>query len=223
MLQARRKLMSKMRIIIFWSLIWYTAVFAQQPGSFTPETHPTLISERCSKQAGCVKANTSIVLDSNFRWLHNKEGTTNCITQGFNKTICPNAETCGKSCFLEGVDYKNYGLKTTDNGVTMNLFMNTNGQVKATSARIYLYDEDQGSYALFKLVNQEFTFDIDTSKSGCGVNGALYFSEMSATGDWDDINNAGAKYGTGYCDAQCPKQNFIKGRVRNAHITYIGV
>jgi cellulose 1,4-beta-cellobiosidase len=45
------------------------------------------------------------------------------------------------------------------------------------------------------------------------VNGALYVSEMSATGEASDLNVAGAKYGTGYCDAQCPVNNFVAGLV----------
>ncbi|KAI0024553.1 concanavalin A-like lectin/glucanase [Xylariomycetidae sp. FL0641] len=36
------------------------------------------------------------------------------------------------------------------------------------------------------------------------MNGALYLTEMDATGARGDLNAAGAGYGTGYCDAQCP-------------------
>jgi len=38
------------------------------------------------------------------------------------------------------------------------------------------------------------------------LNGALYFVEMDADGGQSKYadNHAGAKYGTGYCDAQCP-------------------
>jgi len=50
---------------------------------------------------------------------------------------------------------------------------------------------------------------VDVSKVPCGVNGALYFSEMSVDGGASDLNTAGAKYGTGYCDAQCPRNNFL--------------
>jgi cellulose 1,4-beta-cellobiosidase len=69
------------------------------------------------------------------------------------------------------------------------------------------------SYKKFKLKNQEFTFDVDVSKLPCGINGALYFVEMEADGGAHYAgNNAGAKYGTGYCDAQCPHDiKFIAG------------
>lgn len=47
------------------------------------------------------------------------------------------------------------------------------------------------------------------------MNAALYFSEMDASGGSGTYNAAGAKYGTGYCDAQCPSgDNFINGLVR---------
>ena len=40
----------------------------------------------------------------------------------------------------------------------------------------------------------------------CGLNGALYFVEMAKDGGKSKYagNKAGAAYGTGYCDAQCP-------------------
>ncbi|KAG8939059.1 Exoglucanase 1 [Tulasnella sp. 419] len=69
-------------------------------------------------------------------------------------------------------------------------------------------------YQMFKLKNREFTFDVDLATLGCGLNGALYFSEMAEDGGMSQYstNKAGAKYGTGYCDAQCPHDiKFING------------
>jgi hypothetical protein len=71
-------------------------------------------------------------------------------------------------------------------------------------------------YQMFELLGNEFTFDVDVSKLGCGLNGALYFVSMDEDGGkakYSD-NKAGAKYGTGYCDAQCPRDlKFIDGKV----------
>jgi len=68
------------------------------------------------------------------------------------------------------------------------------------------------NYEMFKLLNKEFTFDVDVSNLPCGLNGALYFVEMNESGDMGGDNKAGAKYGTGYCDAQCPHDiKFING------------
>lgn len=56
-----------------------------------------------------------------------------------------------------------------------------------------------------------------TQFPGCGINGALYFVKMDADGGLAkySTNKAGAPYGTGYCDAQCPRDlKFIAGKVR---------
>jgi cellulose 1,4-beta-cellobiosidase len=186
---------------------------AQQAGQYTPEVHPKLPSQRCTTSGGCTTVNTSIVLDSNYRWLHNVGGYAACAPNGFDPTYCPDVETCGKNCAVEGVDYASYGIATSGNALTLNLFTQKAGVTSMSSPRVYLLDTDDENYDLFKLVGQEFTFDVDVSKVPCGVNGALYFSEMDGTGSKSTANPAGAAYGTGYCDAQCPTQNFIKGEV----------
>ena len=83
---------------------------------------------------------------------------------------------------------------------------------------------DETHYQLFDLLNKEFSFEVDTSTLGCGYNGALYFVSMDADGGVARFpaNKAGAKYGTGYCDAQCSQYNkFIDGTVLFAPISYI--
>jgi cellulose 1,4-beta-cellobiosidase len=74
--------------------------------------------------------------------------------------------------------------------------------------------DTDSSYQQFTLLNQEFTFDVDVSNLPCGLNGALYFVSMDKDGGVGKYpnNKAGAKYGTGYCDAQCPRDlKFING------------
>ena len=76
--------------------------------------------------------------------------------------------------------------------------------------------KDDSTYETFNLLNKEFTMDVDLSTLPCGLNGAVYFSAMTANGDMGKgNNNAGAKFGTGYCDSQCPHDiKFIEGVVR---------
>ncbi len=58
----------------------------------------------------------------------------------------------------------------------------TKGQYSTNiGSRVYLMD-DESHYKMFNLKNQEFTFDVDMSQLPCGLNGALYFSEMEADG-----------------------------------------
>lgn len=65
-------------------------------------------------------------------------------------------------------------------------------------SRVYLLASNS-SYEMIKLANKEFSFDTDVSKLDCGLNAAVYFSQMDADGGMSKYpgNKAGAAYGTG--------------------------
>jgi cellulose 1,4-beta-cellobiosidase len=118
-----------------------------------------------------------------------------------------------KNCAVEGVPTADwttvYGVKSDGDKLSLG-YEEAGGNV---GSRNYLLDDD-AHYKMFKLLNREFTFDVDVSKLPCGINGALYFAEMQADGGKSEFagNNAGAAYGTGYCDAQCPHDiKYING------------
>ena len=95
---------------------------------------------------------------------------------------------------------------SADGSGALNIKFVTQGQyAKNIGSRFYLLDASGRNYYMFKLKNKEFTFDVDVSELPCGLNGALYFVEMEEDGGAHfPSNDAGAAYGTGYCDAQCP-------------------
>ena len=114
-----------------------------------------------------------------------------------------------ENCAIDGVDAADwdstYGGAT--NGAELSLkFVSEGPYSRNVGSRTYLLDEDLTNYRIFNLLNKEFTFDVNDAELGCGLNGALYFVEMQADGGLGDYetNDAGAAYGTGYCDAQCP-------------------
>lgn len=121
-----------------------------------------------------------------------------------------------QNCALDGADYSGvYGITTTGNSLRLNFV--TKGANTNIGSRVYLLD-DENTYLKFNLKNQEFTFDVDMSNLPCGLNGAVYFVEMDADGGKSkySTNAAGAKYGTGYCDTQCPHDiKFIDGEASN--------
>ena len=101
-------------------------------------------------------------------------------------------------------------ITTSGNALTLKFVTGSN-----VGSCAYLLESDT-KYQMFKLKNQEFTFDVDMSNLPCGLNGALYLSAMDADGGLSKYptNKAGAKYGTGYCDSQCPRDiKFINGEV----------
>nr|GAT45916.1 glycoside hydrolase family 7 protein [Mycena chlorophos] len=111
-------------------------------------------------------------------------------------TLCPDPTTCAENCALDGADYEGtYGVSTSGNALTLDFVTGSN-----VGSRLYLMNAADSEYYLFSLLNQEFTFTVDVSKLGCGLNGAVYFSEMDADGGMSRFpgNKAGAKYGTGY-------------------------
>jgi cellulose 1,4-beta-cellobiosidase len=188
---------------------------AQQAGTLTTETHPSLPIQSCSAGGTCTTLSTKIVIDANWRWLHSVSGSTNCYTGNtWDKTLCPDGVTCAANCALDGADYSGtYGITTSGNALKMN-FVTKAAQTNVGS-RVYLMDTDT-SYKMFKVLGPEFTFDVDVSNMPCGLNGAVYFAEMQADGGLSEYtgNKAGAKYGTGYCDGQCPHDvKFIGGVV----------
>ncbi|KAM3064825.1 hypothetical protein ACMFMG_010465 [Clarireedia jacksonii] len=192
----------------------FAAARAQQVGTLTTETHPPLTVSQCTS-SGCTTSAQSIVIDANWRWLHSTSGSTNCYTGNkWDSTLCPDGATCAANCALDGADYSGtYGITTSGNSLKLNFV--TKGANTNVGSRTYLMAAgSQTQYQMLKLLGQEFTFDVDVSNLPCGLNGALYFSEMDADGGLSrfSTNKAGAKYGTGYCDAQCPQDiKFING------------
>ncbi|KAH7398272.1 exoglucanase-like protein 1 precursor [Pyrenochaeta sp. MPI-SDFR-AT-0127] len=203
------------RSLALASLSLFGAVRAQQVGTSQTETHPKLSWKTCTGKGGnsCSQKAGSIVLDSNWRWSHVTNGYTNCFDgNSWNTTACPDGLTCTKNCAIDGADYSGtYGITTASDALTLKFV--TKGQYSSNiGSRTYLMETDT-KYQMFNLIGKEFTFDVDVSKLPCGLNGALYFVEMAADGGLGKGNNkAGAKYGTGYCDSQCPHDiKFING------------
>jgi cellulase len=102
--------------------------------------------------------------------------------------------------------------------MTLHMYMNESGKINVpVSPRVYLLDQSGQEYSYLRLLNQEISFDADVSNLPCGMNGALYLTSMEQDGGRSSVNPAGATYGTGYCDAQCPKSSFINGAPNTAN------
>jgi len=188
-------------------------VKAQSACTLTAETHPSMSWQKCTS-SGCSAQSGEVVMDANWRWTHDVSSSTNCYTGNtWDATLCPDDATCASNCCLDGADYSGtYGVTTSSGALTID-FVTQSAQTNV-GARLYLM-ESESAYQMFTLLDNEFTFDVDVSNLGCGLNGALYFVSMDADGGEAkySTNTAGAKYGTGYCDSQCPRDlKFINGQ-----------
>ncbi|KAF4471003.1 exoglucanase type C [Fusarium albosuccineum] len=186
---------------------------AQQACTSTSETHPPLTWNKCT-DSGCTEVSGSVVVDANWRWTHTVDGSTNCYTGNeWDTSLCPDGETCAEKCCVDGADYSGtYGVTSSADQLSLS-FVTKGAYSTNVGSRLYLM-EDEETYQMFTLLGNEFTFDVDVSKISCGLNGALYFVSMDEDGGKAkyDGNKAGAKFGTGYCDAQCARDvKFING------------
>ncbi|KAK3197314.1 hypothetical protein GRF29_1536g1327378 [Pseudopithomyces chartarum] len=191
---------------------------AQQVGTLTTENHPSLPIQSCSAAGSCSTISTSVTLDANWRWLHSTKSADNCYDGNkWNSTFCPDNKSCAANCALDGADYTStYGVTAASSALTLK-FVTQGTYSKNIGSRLYLM-ASESKYFMFKLLNKEFTFDVDVSQLPCGLNGALYFVEMDEDGGLakHSGNKAGAKYGTGYCDTQCPHDiKFIDGEANS--------
>lgn len=198
--------------LCFSSLLY--EVRGQIAGTATAEVHPALTTYSCTA-SGCTAQSQSVVIDANWRWIHDKAGYVNCFSGTWDATLCPDPATCASNCMIEGASYAStYGITTAGSALTLQFVTGTN-----VGSRVYLLQDDK-SYQLFKLLNREFAFTVDSSQLGCGLNGAVYFVEMDQDGGTTKYpgNKAGAQYGTGYCDAQCPQDvKFINGEANTVN------
>lgn len=187
------------------------------------EKQPKLTTYECTKKGGCKPQDSYIVLDSASHPIHQKNDTTKgCGNWGSaaDPSVCPDKESCAKNCVLEPIsNYADYGIFTNGASLRMDFY---GKDKKVQSPRAYLLDKNKKNYEMLKLTGKEFSFDVDVSKLPCGMNGALYLSEMRADGGRSKLNPGGASVGTGYCDAQCFVTPWVNGEVRHSSWAIVG-
>ncbi|KAL8297708.1 hypothetical protein RB598_001153 [Gaeumannomyces tritici] len=174
------------------------------------EVHPKITTFRCTLAGGCEEKTNYIVLDSLAHPVYQQANGHHCGSWGerANATACPTKEACAGNCVMEGLeDYGVVGVSTS--GTSLRLQQLRDGELVAP--RVYLLDSTEHKYEMLELTGNEFTFDVTMDKLPCGMNSALYLSEMLADGGKSGLNKGRAYWGTGYCDAQCYTTPFING------------
>jgi cellulose 1,4-beta-cellobiosidase len=172
-------------------------VSAQAVGKQQTETHPKMTWKKCTGKASCTAVSGEVVIDSNWRWLHDSNGK-NCYDGNEWTSACSSATDCASKCQIEGANYgTTYGASASGDALTLK-FVTKHEYGTNIGSRFYLMN-GATKYQMFTLMNNEFTFDVDLSTVECGLNAALYFVAMEEDGGMAKYssNKAGAKYGTG--------------------------
>ncbi|KAJ0163257.1 Endoglucanase type C [Colletotrichum tanaceti] len=197
--------------VISATLLLASLVSGQAPGNST-DNHPKIDTFRCTVKDGCQKRTNYIVVDSSQHAIKTPSGVS-CFTGNSppNATACTTPEECAKNCRIEGIpDYAANGVTTSGGDLRLTMFNDAGAEV---TPRVYLLEENKQRYEMIHLTGAEFTFDVDMVKLPCGLNAALYLSEMQPDGgrNTSALNKLGPAWGSGYCDAQCFKTSFING------------
>jgi hypothetical protein len=110
-----------MRSNIFALAALVGAAAAQQVGKEMTETHPKMTWQKCSAGGSCSNVNGEITIDSNWRWVHEKNGFTNCYSgASWDTDICKDPKTCASNCAVDGAAYAaTYGASTSGNALTL--------------------------------------------------------------------------------------------------------
>ncbi|OBT74980.1 hypothetical protein VF21_06318 [Pseudogymnoascus sp. 05NY08] len=67
-----------------------TVAHAQSACTLTAETHPSMTWSTCVEGDTCTSKQGSVVIDSNWRWLHTTDGHVNCYTGNeWDAALCP--------------------------------------------------------------------------------------------------------------------------------------
>jgi cellulose 1,4-beta-cellobiosidase len=127
---------------------------AQQAGTSKEEAHVPINLWTCTKAGGCTAAQTSITMDAQWRWTHDKQ-SSNCLTPKdaeWQAADAPDGKTAAANCAIEGMpldDYATtYGVTTAPGGIKLNF---VNGQSIGSRLRMM---EDESTYKMFKLLNK---------------------------------------------------------------------
>ncbi|KAF5019788.1 hypothetical protein F66182_8157 [Fusarium sp. NRRL 66182] len=197
---------------VLCSALLVQTVVGQTPSN-TSEVHPKLDTYRCTVAGGCKKTVNYLVVESSQHGLHQVgDMDSNCghWGEGPNTTACPDEASCAKNCIIEGIpDYSRQGITTSGDSLRLTQLSGN----RTVSPRLYFLEENEEKYDMLYLTGAEFSFDVEMDKLPCGMNSALYLSEMRQDGGkgLSPHNKAGPYYGTGYCDAQCFVTPFING------------
>jgi len=96
---------SKMLSSAIFSCILVAAAKSQQVGSYVPEEHPKISWKNCSADI-CSTVNGSVVLDANYRWLHDVDGYKSCYDGNEWTDLCSSSDNCAVKCALDGAEYR---------------------------------------------------------------------------------------------------------------------
>merc|ERR1719440_2551354 len=116
---------------------------AQKVGSLKTENHPKLNVAECTAD-GCMSVAKEVVIDANWRWIHNG-AATNCFdNEEWDDSFCSDPASCDRNCVMEGADddYDHtYGVQTSDDELKLS-FVTQGPHSRNVGSRMCLLEDE---------------------------------------------------------------------------------
>lgn len=101
---------------------------------------------------------SKLVLDGNWHWIHSAaDMNKNCYPNGWNHEVCPDPDTCWKTCAIEGVPTDqwggNYGVHVNGDSLTMN-YVTKHQYGTNVGSRMYVTDPTGQKYIGFNMLGR---------------------------------------------------------------------
>jgi cellulose 1,4-beta-cellobiosidase len=86
-----------MFVRVLLGLTLLITVISQKVGTQQAEFHMPINWQNCSSLGVCATVNGALVIDANWRWLHQADVAQNCFTASWN---CGGIDSCTANCYL---------------------------------------------------------------------------------------------------------------------------
>jgi cellulose 1,4-beta-cellobiosidase len=202
------------RAILLAALL-FASTYAQWPCGRIEEKHPPFTWHSCHGKE-CHQKYGAVVLDATLRQIDCCHGSFNI--NDLQRTACKkkNKTTCPVDCCIEGADYQAHGISTDDTSLTLDLGASDPDTPKDLVRVLTLKDDERYLQPhLIRADDSEYTFDLEIRNVPPGYKARVSLHWMWGNGGKgkEKGDKAGARYGTGYCDATCDQgQRFVHGK-----------
>ncbi|KAF4344250.1 exoglucanase type C [Fusarium beomiforme] len=191
----------------------FAATDAQRACEGIEEVHPPFNWHDCYGDS-CFERYAAVVLDSKLRQIDCCNGSRNTLQRAACKK--KNKDQCPVDCCIHGADYGAHGIFTNGTDLTLDVGASHPNTPKDLIRVMLMKDENHYEWTqIIDPWDSEYTFDVEVRDVPPGYKARLSLHWMWEKGNMDKKkgDKAGAKYGTGYCDAHCDQgQRFVMGR-----------
>ncbi|KAF4418029.1 cellulose 1,4-beta-cellobiosidase [Fusarium austroafricanum] len=188
------------------------------------EVHAPLRWHKCrhdliAENPECKDTFAAVVLDANLRRV-NCCGTSSNVQRTSCKKLKKGETGCPVDCCIAGANYTAHGVFTHGDELTLDFAAKSPNTPDYIRVFLLAHGDQYERFNFLAPWESEISIDVDVSKLGKGFKAVVSLHRMKIDGGKKRYkgDKVGARYGTGYCDATCPRdQKFVGGKANYDH------